>query len=127
MKTRLEHPTLRPKHFANYEEASDTSDRMRWFNAAGELMTDQNWSDAQCRTMMRLTDHRNSDGSLDSMLVVVHGAEYEIAITLPKLEGISGYQLLWESVSEVPAEPRNLTPGTELMMCSLSMALIKAF
>ena len=127
VKTRLEHPTLRPKHFANYEEASDTSDRMRWFNAAGELMTDQNWSDAQCRTMMRLTDHRNSDGSLDSMLVVVHGAEYEIAIALPKLEGISGYQLLWESVSEVPAEPRNLTPGTELMMCSLSMALIKAF
>ena len=126
IRTRLGHPTLRPKHFANYEEATDTSDRMRWFNAAGELMSDQNWADAQCRTMMRLTDHRNEDGSLDSTLVVVHGAEYEITITLPKLEGISGYQLLWESSLNVPGEPKNLAPGATLALCSLSVALIKA-
>ena len=126
VKTRLEHPALRPKHFANYEEANETSDSMRWFNAAGELMTEENWSDAQCRTMMRLTDHRNSDGKLDSMLVVVHGAEYEITITLPTLEGISSYQLLWDSSLELPAAPRNLAPGAALAMSSLSMALIKA-
>ena len=127
IKTRAQHPSLRPRHFANYEQATADSDRMRWFNAGGELMRDENWSDAQCRTMMRLTDHLRPDGSLDSMLVVVHGAEYEIEITLPKLEAIQGYQLIWDSASEELTEPKELAPGQTLTMASLSMALIKAF
>lgn len=127
IQTRLAHPTLRPKHFANYEQATKDSDRMRWFNAAGELMTDENWADAQCRTMMRLTDHLNDDGSLNSMLVVIHGAEYEITVSLPKLSGVSGYQLLWDSSDERPKAPIDLSPGAELQIQPLAMALIKAF
>ena len=127
IQTRLLHPTLRPKHFANYEQASKDSDRMRWFNAAGELMTDENWADTQCRTMMRLTDHLNDDGSLDSMLVVIHGAEYEITTRLPTVAGVSGYQLLWDSTDETPKAPIDLSPGAELKLSPLSMALIKAF
>jgi glycogen operon protein len=100
---------------------------MRWFNAAGELMTDENWADAQCRTMMRLTDHLNDDGSLDSMLVVIHGAEYEISVRLPEVEGVSGYQLLWDSSDETPKPPKDLEAGATLELAALSMALIKAF
>jgi glycogen operon protein len=127
IKTRAQHPSLRPKNFANYEQATQLSDRMRWFNAAGEIMGDENWLDSQCRTMMRLTDHLNPDGTLDSMLVIVHGAEYEISTTLPSLEGIRGYQLLWDSASEAPQEPKDLIPGASFTMPCLSMALIKAF
>lgn len=125
IKMRLEHPTLRPKHFANYIEASESSDRMRWFNAAGELMTEENWADAQCRTMMRLTDHLNSDGSTDSMLIVVHGAEYDIQVTLPTLEGALSYHLLWESSLEIPGANRPMQPGEKLTCLPLSMALLK--
>jgi glycogen debranching enzyme len=124
---RAQHPSLRPTNFANYERATEDSDRMRWFNAAGELMRDENWADAQCRTMMRLTDHLRPDGSIDSMLVIVHGAEYEITVTLPTVEEIKGYELLWDSQSEEPAEARKLAPGEALTMASLSMALIRAF
>lgn len=127
IQTRLSHPTLRPKQFANYEQATKDSDRMRWFNASGELMTDENWADAQCRTMMRLTDHLNDDGTLDSMLLVVHGAEYAITAQLPKLSEVSGYQLLWDSSDETPKAPIGLLPGAELGLTPLSMALIKAF
>ena len=127
IQTRISHPTLRPKSFANYEQATKESDRMRWFNAAGELMTDENWADAQCRTMMRLTDHLNDDGSLDSMLLVIHGAEYEITTRLPEVSGLSGYQLLWDSSHETPKAPIELSPGSEHRMAPLSMALIKAF
>ena len=127
IKTRAQHPSLRPRNFANYESATVDSDRMRWFNAGGELMRDENWADAQCRTMMRLTDHLRPDGTLDSMLMIVHGAEYEISVTLPILEGIEGYELLWESQSEEPTGSRSLTPGGTLTMPSLSMALIRAF
>lgn len=124
--TRLSHPALRPKHFANYEQATKDSDRMRWFNAAGELMTDENWTDSQCRTMMRLTDHLNESDSLDSMLLVVHGAEYQLEVKLPEVEGISGYQLLWDSYLEIPGAPISLSPGQHVLMNPLSMALIKA-
>jgi glycogen operon protein len=124
---RAQHPSLRPRNFANYESATEDSDRMRWFNAAGELMRDENWADAQCRTMMRLTDHLRPDGSLDSMLVIVHGAEYEITVKLPTVEGIQGYELLWDSASEEPGQARKLAPGEALTMASLSMALIRAF
>lgn len=127
IQTRLAHPTLRPKHFANFEQATKESDRMRWFNAAGELMTDENWADAQCRTMMRLTDHLNDDGSLDSMLVVIHGAEYEITVRLPEISGVSRYQILWNSIDETPMAPLDLAPGAEVKMSELSMVLVKAF
>jgi len=125
--TRDSHPSLRPKHFANYQKATRESDRMRWFNAAGDLMNDDNWADSQCRTMMRLTDHLNDDDSLDSMLVVIHGAEYEITVQLPKVEEVASYQLLWESGSESPNPPLELEAGADLKMPGLSMALIKAF
>jgi glycogen operon protein len=126
IKLRAQHPSLRPQSFANYEQATEESDRMRWFTSSGELMSDENWADTQCRTMMRLTDHLRPDGSLDSMLVIIHGAEYEITITLPKLEGITEFQLLWDSATDEPTEPRKLDPGSSLTMTSLSMALIKA-
>jgi glycogen operon protein len=126
IKLRAQHPSLRPQSFANYEQATEESDRMRWFTASGELMSDENWADTQCRTMMRLTDHLRPDGSFDSMLAIIHGAEYEITITLPKLEGITEFQLLWASATDEPTEPRKLAPGSSLTMTSLSMALIKA-
>ena len=126
IKLRAQHPSLRPQSFANYEQATEESDRMRWFTASGELMSDENWADTQCRTMMRLTDHLRPDGSLDSMLAIIHGAEYEITITLPKLEVITEFQLLWDSATDEPTEPRKLAPGSSLTMTSLSMALIKA-
>jgi glycogen operon protein len=99
---------------------------MRWFNAAGDLMTDENWADSQCRTMMRLTDHLTADGSLDSMLVVIHGAEYEINVRLPEVSGVGSYQLLWDSSQESPGEARDLLPGASLEMPGLSIALIRA-
>ncbi len=89
-------------------------------------MGDENWADTQCRTMMRLTDHLRPDGSLDSMLAIIHGAEYDMPITLPTLEGIREFQLLWDSSTDEPKEPRKLDPGSSLTMTSLSMALIKA-
>jgi glycogen operon protein len=125
IRMRREHPVLRPKNFANYEKATSDSDRMRWFNANGELMTDENWSDNQSRTLMRLTDHLNADGSLDSMLVVIQGSENDISIELPKLEGIVSYQILWDSASEVPAEPRALGPKESIEALGLSVMLIK--
>lgn len=124
--TRAKHPSLRPKYFSNFESATAESDRMRWFNRSGDLMTENDWNDSQCRTLMRLTDHLTPDGSIDSMLLIVHGSENPIEVQLPVAEGINKFELLWDSSQEVPQAPIQLTPGAKLAMVGLSMALIRA-
>jgi glycogen operon protein len=99
---------------------------MRWFNSDGQLMSDDNWNDSNSRTLLRLTDHLNQDGSLDSMLVVIHGAENDTQITLPTIEGISSYQLLWNSSLELPESPKQYSPGEKITTMGLSVLLIKA-
>lgn len=127
IETRAKHPSLRPKNFSNFEEATDKSDRMRWFNASGELMTEENWNDNQCRTLMRLTDHLKADRSLDSMLVIFHGAEYPIEVKLPDLNEVSHYELLWDSKYESPQAGKTTTPGAKLALEGLSMALLRVY
>ena len=126
LEARAKHPSLRPKHFSNFESATPESDRMRWFNSSGELMTEENWNDSQCRTLMRLTDHLKADGTLDSMLVVIHGAETPVEVKLPEVSGVDSYELIWDSSTEVPGAATRLAPGAILPMTGLAMALIKA-
>lgn len=125
IKLRQENPVLRPKHFANYESANEVSDRMRWFNKSGELMSEQDWANSQCRTLMRLTDHQSEPGKIESMLLVVHGSEADDELVLPKLEGQVGYELLWDSNWERPEPSQKLAPGAKLGLGGLSMMLLR--
>jgi len=119
---RRKYPGLRPTQFANYESATEQSDRMRWFNSFGELMTDQNWADNQCRTFMRLTDHAGPKG-LQSLLLVIHGAEGELTVTLPKIDGIKDYRVLWDSADETPKPAEFIAAGSQVLLKPLSMLL----
>lgn len=127
IKLRKDHPVLRPRHFANYESATDSSDRMRWFSASGELMRDEDWADSQCRSFSRLTDHLNPDGTLDRMLVIFNGAETEAQVSPPRLEELTGFQLLWDSAWERPAPSSQLDLGSPIAMAALSVVIAKAF
>ena len=125
IRLRQENPVLRPEHFANYEAARSDSDRMRWFNAQGDLMTDENWQDNQSRTLQRLSDHLNPDGSLSSMLLVAHGSEDEVQVMLPALAGVNRYELLWDSKWERPQGGLQVEPSSPIAMAPLSMALLR--
>jgi glycogen debranching enzyme len=126
IKLRAEHPALRPKHFANYEVANEQSDRMRWFNAAGELMTEENWHDSQLRTLIRLTDHQNSTGQIESIMLIIHGAEHQIEVRLPEIDNILEYELLWDSSWELPEPSQFIGAGSPIGMEPLSVSLLKA-
>lgn len=115
---------LRPKQFANYELATSHSDRMRWFSASGELMSDADWFDDQCRTLSRLTDHLLPDGSLQSLVLIVHGSEQPQQVMLPKLSEFSGFELLWDSSWERPKASSKIDSALEL--AGLSVALLLA-
>ncbi len=125
IRLRQENPVLRPEHFANYEAARSDSDRMRWFNSQGDLMTDENWQDNQSRTLQRLSDHLNPDGSLSSMLLVAHGSEDEVQVMLPALDGVNRYELLWDSKWERPQGGLQVEPSSPIAMAPLSMVLLR--
>jgi hypothetical protein len=50
---------------------------------------------------MRLAKHINRDGSINTTLTVLHGAEREVELTLPAWD--TGWNLLWNSSDETPA------------------------
>ena len=61
------------------------------------------------------------------ILLVVHGLEDPVHVTLPEHEGVAGYSLLWDSahddISELDSEH---TPGTALEVGPTSMLLFRA-
>ncbi|MEO8529132.1 MAG: hypothetical protein ABI435_08640, partial [Pseudolysinimonas sp.] len=61
------------------------------------------------------------------ILLVVHGLETDVTVTLPAHDGVSGYTLLWDSsrddISDV--EPEH-TPGEVLPVGPTSMLLFRA-
>ena len=105
---RRENPVLRPNAFGDFNAATPDHDMIKWFNAEGEIMTEQNWHDNECRTIQRYSEHLDSSGSRSAMLLLIHGAEKVIDVSLPNMDGVTGYELVWNSAFDVPTETREL-------------------
>ncbi|MEN9990014.1 MAG: hypothetical protein RL508_993 [Actinomycetota bacterium] len=101
-KLRHENPTLRPSNFGSFERLEPGLDRIRWYNIKGQLMTNEDWGNPECRTVMRLSEHLAADGSKNVTLMLVHGSEREEPVTLPAGLGYDNYELLWNSAYELP-------------------------
>lgn len=126
-KLRRENPVLRPKTFGDFNEANDEHDLLKWYNTAGEIMTEDDWHNPECRTISRFSQRVFEDGSNNSLLLVVHGSETSTELTLPNIEGITQYELLWNSAHEVPrsSEARQST-GAVVELSGTSMLLFRA-
>jgi glycogen operon protein len=103
-KLRRENPVLRPKTFGDFNEANQDHDMVRWFNAQGEIMTDENWHDSECRTIQRYSERLEANGDRSAILLVIHGAEMVQEVKLPSQAGVSKYDLLWNSAFDEPAD-----------------------
>jgi glycogen operon protein len=102
IKLRKEHPALRPANFGSFDELKPGLDRIRWYNRFGEIMTDDDWNNAERRTIQRVTEHVQEDGSLCVLLTIIHGSEDVREVNLPKLDGYTKAELLWNSAHELP-------------------------
>jgi glycogen operon protein len=107
-KLRRENPVLRPNAFGDFNEATADHDMIKWFNADGEIMTDENWHDTECRTIQRYSEHLDDSGARSAMLVLIHGAEKVIDVTLPSQDDVSAYELIWNSAFDEPTEETEL-------------------
>lgn len=101
-KLRRENPVLRPRTFGDFNTADENHDLIKWYNAAGEIMSEDDWHNPECRTITRLSQRVFPDGSHNSILLVIHGSETSTKVTLPSVDGASLFELLWNSAHEVP-------------------------
>jgi glycogen operon protein len=127
-KLRRENPVLRPKTFGDFNEATPEHDLLRWYNASGEIMSEADWHNSECRTISRHSERIFEDGSKNSLLLVIHGSETSITVTLPEIDGAKGFEQLWNSAHEVPsANETSLTLGSgqEVDISGTSMILFK--
>jgi glycogen operon protein len=125
-KLRRENPVLRPSAFGDFNEATADHDMIKWFNAEGEIMTEQNWHDNECRTIQRYSEHLDSSGSRSAMLLLIHGAEKAIEVSLPNMDGVTGYELIWNSAFDVPTETSELfAPETVTSVSGTSIQLFR--
>ena len=125
-KLRRENPVLRPSAFGDFNEATTEHDMIKWFNADGQIMTEQNWHDGECRTIQRYSENLDSSGNRSAMLLLIHGAEKVIEVALPNQDDVRGYDLLWNSAFDVPTEAsEHFAPGTKTSVSGTSIQLFR--
>ncbi|MEN9713846.1 MAG: hypothetical protein RLZZ164_510 [Actinomycetota bacterium] len=121
---RRDNPVLRPRNFSNFNETRPDSDLARWYNANGEVLTEDEWNNSETRTFSKLSARLEDDGSRNEMLLIIHGSETETQVKLPEDADATEYELVWDSNDERPAAATRIKPGTMLEMAPSSVKLL---
>ena len=125
-KLRSENGSLRQPNFGNFDEAVPGSDMIKWFSQDGAILTEEQWNNASQRTVMRLAKHINRDEtSSNTTLLIIHGTETDIEVTLPEWE--HDWEIVWDSASELPPTTfKSAKAGSKITISATSMLLLRA-
>ncbi len=102
VRLRQENPALRPRRFAEEDRVVPSASVIHWYDRHGEAVSGERWSDATNRTLLYDARSTPEDEAPNRILLVVHGDESPVEVTLPRLDGVTGYTALWSSVPERP-------------------------
>jgi len=122
---RRENPALRPVRFGRFGETVPSATQMDWYNKEGLSMSEDDWDSPAERTLQYLAASTPEVEDFNRILLIVHGLEDAITVTLPEHEGVSGYELLWDSAGSAPSSFEH-APGSELTVAGTSMQLFRA-
>ncbi|MGV8969697.1 MAG: glycogen debranching protein GlgX [Microbacteriaceae bacterium] len=127
IRLRRDNPALRPRHFGRFGETVPNATQMDWYNKEGLQMTEDDWDSAAERTLQYLAASTPEHEEFNRILLVVHGLEDDVTVTLPAHNDVSSYTLLWDSAAPGVSEssPEH-APGTELTISGTSMQLFRA-
>ena len=132
IRLRRENPALRPVRFGRFGEHIPSASQMDWYNKQGLSMSLDDWDSPSERTLQYLAASTPEFEEFNRILLVVHGLETTVTVTLPEHEGVSGYTLLWDS-SRDELDGLDTTgtevvhvPGEELVLGPTSMRLFRA-
>ncbi len=128
LELRRTNPALRPSRYAVFGETTKNASHMDWFDATGELMDDDDWNSPENRTLQYLAASTPDKEEFNRILLIVHGVEDDVTVSLPVAPGVESYNLLWDSATEVPIEedPTELAPGSARLVGGTSMQLFRA-
>lgn len=125
LQLRRENRALTPTHFGHDDLDHDGASHMDWFNADGHTMADDEWHSPSSRTLQYLAAS-DVPGETNRILLIVHGVEHDTQVTLPGAEGVSSYELLWDSAVDGSTPSTLSTPGTSIDVAATSMRLYRA-
>jgi glycogen operon protein len=125
MRLRRENPALRPVRFGRFGETVPSASQMDWYNKEGLSMSDDDWDSPAERTLQYLAASTPEVEDFNRILLIVHGLEDAITVTLPEHEGVAGYELLWDSAAADNVGGSH-GPGSELTVAGTSMQLFRA-
>ena len=121
---RHENPALRPSRFGAEGTVTLSATDMSWYAADGAPMPDDAWNDPGRRTLLYLAASTPEVEEFNRVLVVVHGSESGVTVTLPHHEGVTAYEPLWTSGDAF--EPARRAPGDQYDVLGPTVTLWRA-
>lgn len=127
VRLRRENPALRPVRYGRFGETIPSASQMDWYNKQGLSMSIDDWDSPAERTLQYLAASTPEFEEFNRILLVVHGLETTVTVTLPEHEGVGSYTLLWDSSRDdaAPVDEEH-APGSELVLGPTSMRLFRA-
>jgi glycogen debranching enzyme len=124
---RRDNPALRPSRYGRFGETVPSATQMDWYNKAGESMTMDDWDSPSERTLQYLAASTPEHEAFNRILLIVHGLEQPVTVTLPAHAGVDGYTLAWDSGhDDITGIERHHVPGERLEVGPTSMLLFVA-
>ncbi len=109
---RRENPALRPIRFARLDERTPSASVMDWYDENGEMMSIDRWTNPSHRTLQYVAASTPEVEEFNRILLIVHGNERPIDVTLPEIDDVARFVSLWSSADETPDDTASVhLPG----------------
>ena len=127
IRLRRENPALRPIRFARLGEHTPSASVMEWYDEHGETMSEERWTNPAHRTLQYVAASTPEFEAFNRILLIVHGTERPVEVTLPEVDGVTRYVSLWRSDEDVPQLLEQVhAPGDAVEVSPTSMHLFRA-
>jgi glycogen operon protein len=127
LQLRRDNPALRPVRYGKFGETVPSATQMDWYNKEGKSMRLDDWDSPAERTLQYMAASTPEFEEFNRILLIVHGLEEDVTVTLPEHEGVVGYSLLWDSAVDVYEDPEvDYLAGGQVAVAGTSMQLFVA-
>ncbi len=123
---RRDNPALRPRRFARDADIVPSASVIDWYDEHGDTMSIERWTDPAHRTLQYDAASTPEEEAPNRILLIVHGTERPVEVTLPRIDGVAAFVSLWSSVPEQPdQQERVFAPGEKLTLPGTALHLFR--